>query len=151
MTHHHARRRGFNASVGAITQSGIRHRLEPHVPRASSLVLSGSAVVSERLQRAGAEVRTAAAAREALAVVIEWKPDVIVSDIAMPGEDGYRLLQRVRALPRGSATPAVAVTAHARVEDRERALAAGFQVYVPKPIEPARLLDAVGGLLLAGR
>jgi CheY-like chemotaxis protein len=94
------------------------------------------------LRHAGAEVRTASSVREALKVCESWRPDVLVSDIAMPDEDGYVLLARLRATQ--AELPAIAVTAHARQEDRERALSAGFNLYVPKPIDPVRLTEAVG-------
>jgi CheY-like chemotaxis protein len=73
---------------------------------------------------------------------------VLISDIALPGEDGYGLIQKVRALPagQGGSIPAVAVTAHARTEDRIRALLAGFQLYVPKPVEAAELVAVVASL-----
>jgi PAS domain S-box-containing protein len=97
------------------------------------------------LERHGADVQAVGSAREAIAMIEAWRPDVLVTDIAMPEQDGYRLLQDVRARgPRGGGgIPAVAVTAHARVEDRDRALSAGFQMYVSKPIEPHRFVEAV--------
>ncbi|APR80319.1 two-component hybrid sensor and regulator [Minicystis rosea] len=99
-------------------------------------------IVGLVLAEAGAAVKTAASAREALAEIERHRPDVLVSDIAMPNEDGYALVRAVRALGDDAAVlPAVALTAHARDEDRQCALAAGFQEHVPKPIEPARLLS----------
>ncbi|MDP9000196.1 MAG: ATP-binding protein, partial [Myxococcota bacterium] len=97
-------------------------------------------------------VRTAASAEEGLAQVGEWKPDVILSDIGMPVEDGYAFIQRVRALPndRGGRTPAVALTAFARMEDRRKAMLAGYNMHLSKPIDPAELLLVlanVGGRL----
>jgi CheY-like chemotaxis protein len=76
---------------------------------------------------------------------------VLVSDIGMPGEDGYSLIKRVRALgaDRGGAVPALALTAYARAEDRVRAVRAGFQTHVVKPVEPAELITMVASL--AGR
>ena len=104
------------------------------------------------LEQYGAEVRAAGSAPDALAEVRSFRPDVLVSDIGMPGEDGYSLIGKVRALPpeSGGATPAVALTAYARDEDRERALAAGYQVHVAKPIEPARLAGILAGLAREG-
>jgi CheY-like chemotaxis protein len=69
-------------------------------------------------------------------------PDVLISDIGMPGEDGYSLLKRVRALPvdQGGHVPAIALTAYARAEDRVKALLAGFQLHLAKPVDPAELL-----------
>jgi PAS domain S-box-containing protein len=99
----------------------------------------------------GAEVLQAASAQEALDVLARGRPDVLVADIEMPGEDGYTLIKRVRSLPErsGGATPAAALTAFARAEDRWRALDAGFQLHLPKPIEPHALAIAVAHL--AGR
>jgi CheY-like chemotaxis protein len=103
---------------------------------------------SEVLQERGAKVRMASSASEALAKFIEARPDVIVSDIGMPGEDGYSLIRKIRALPaeRGGRTPALALTAYARGEDAQRAFAAGFQVHLAKPVEPAQLATVVANL-----
>jgi CheY-like chemotaxis protein len=100
------------------------------------------------LEGCGSEVTTAGSAAEALAAFAESKPDVLISDIGMPEEDGYELIGKVRASERGTADriPAIALTAYARVEDRVRALNAGFQVHVPKPIEPAELVAVVASL-----
>ena len=97
------------------------------------------------LSRQGAEVRAAASAQEALDVLQSWKPDVLVSDIAMPEEDGYSLMRKIRELsdPELAKTPSVAVTAHARHEDRQLALDAGFGYHVSKPIDRRRLIEAV--------
>jgi PAS domain S-box-containing protein len=104
------------------------------------------------LERRGATVAVAAAADQALRDIRAWRPDVLVSDIAMPGHDGYWLVERVRELSRaeGGTVPALAVTAHARVEDRDRALGAGFQMYDAKPIDPARVVEAVATLARRG-
>jgi CheY-like chemotaxis protein len=93
------------------------------------------------LRYAGADVRTASSSAEAMRICETWRPDVLLSDIAMPGEDGYVLLARLRA--KYPDLPAIAVTAHARQEDRERALSAGFNLYVAKPVDPLRLTEAV--------
>jgi CheY-like chemotaxis protein len=75
------------------------------------------------------------------------KPDVVVADIGMPEEDGYDLIRKIRALGgRGGQIPAIAVTAEARHEDRERALSAGYDLHVAKPIDPSRLTRAVAQL-----
>ncbi len=99
----------------------------------------------------GAEVMQAASAPAGLAALVHSRPDVLVADIEMPGEDGYTLINRVRSLPAqsGGATPAAALTAFARAEDRWRALDAGFQLHLAKPIEPLGLAIAVAHL--AGR
>lgn len=103
------------------------------------------------LRRQGAEVRSAARAAEALEVIASWRPDVLVSDIAMPEQDGYALIAEVRKLPEPAASgiPAIAVTAHARIEDRERALSAGYDYHIAKPVDRLRLIDAVASA--AGR
>src|SRR5262249_1071772 len=90
------------------------------------------------LARAGAEVRTCLSAREALTAMDDWVPDLLVSDIRMPEEDGYSLIRKVRAreTEAGGRMVAVALTAYGGKEDRKKALSAGFQVHVGKPIEP---------------
>ena len=100
------------------------------------------------LEESHAEVRAAASAREGVDMVRAWRPHVLVSDIAMPDVDGYELIRLVRALgvDQGGGVPAMAVTAHARTEDRRRGLATGFQAYVAPPIEPERLVDMVARL-----
>jgi PAS domain S-box-containing protein len=94
------------------------------------------------LEQAGAEVRSAGSARDALVTLDQWRADVLVCDIGMPQEDGYSLIRKVRALApeRGGYMPAVALTAYARVEDRLKVLSSGFQMHVPKPVEPAELV-----------
>jgi PAS domain S-box-containing protein len=98
-------------------------------------------LVKVALQQYGASVATAASVPEAMTVFPAFAPQAIVADIGMPGEDGYSLIRRIRALPpeRGGAVPAVALTAYALREDRERALEAGFSVHMAKPVEPAEL------------
>jgi CheY-like chemotaxis protein/two-component sensor histidine kinase len=100
------------------------------------------------LQNRGAEVITAPSAGEALKALERSRPDALVSDIAMPEQDGYELIEHVRQLgpERGGNIPAVALTAYARVEDRIRALTAGFQMYVPKPVDPVELVAVVANL-----
>ena len=105
-------------------------------------------IIAVILGEAGAEMATASSTREALDLVERWKPDVLISDIGMPGESGYDLIRKVRALPagKGGQTPAIALTAYARVEDRLKILSAGFQMHVPKPIEPIELATVVASL-----
>jgi signal transduction histidine kinase/ActR/RegA family two-component response regulator len=95
-----------------------------------------------------AVVQGVASAAEALEVLEWYKPDVLVSDLAMPGEDGYSLISKVRALEaeNGRQTPAVALTAYVRIEDRARALSAGFNMFVPKPVEPNELITTIANL-----
>ena len=101
--------------------------------------------VAEVLTRTGARVRLAESADQAMAVMQEFKPEVLLCDIAMPGEDGYSLLRRVRALGplRGGNVPALALTALAGEADRQRAFAAGFQAHLAKPVDIDRLTRAV--------
>jgi signal transduction histidine kinase/CheY-like chemotaxis protein len=105
-------------------------------------------ILSVMLTEQKAKVQAAASASEALQTLKWFKPDVLVSDLAMPGEDGYSLIGKVRALEAGSGkqTPAVALTAYVRVEDRARALSAGFNLFVPKPVEPSELMTAIANL-----
>jgi signal transduction histidine kinase/ActR/RegA family two-component response regulator len=100
------------------------------------------------LQQHGAEVRTAASSESGLEVFERWRPDLIISDIGMPGEDGYHFIRRIRARPagQGGRVPALALTAYARIDDRLQVLSAGFQMHVPKPIEPAELIAVVASL-----
>jgi signal transduction histidine kinase/CheY-like chemotaxis protein len=93
------------------------------------------------LHDAGADVRVCYAASEAIELLRGWRPDVLVSDIEMPGEDGYSLIRRLRALAAedGGTIPAVALTAYGRMQDRTRSLAAGFSMHVPKPVDPGEL------------
>jgi signal transduction histidine kinase/ActR/RegA family two-component response regulator len=97
---------------------------------------------------AGAEVRACLSAPEALELLRHWLPDVLVSDIEMPGEDGYSLIRKVRALveDEGGRTPAVALTAYGRTQDRTRSLAAGFSMHVPKPVDPGELTTIVASV-----
>ena len=99
----------------------------------------------EALRKAGAEVAAFAAASEAFAALDRVRPSVIVADIALPDEDGYSFIRRVRAhsTPAIQAIPAIAVTAYASIPDRAEALAVGFQQHLPKPIDPRRLIQAI--------
>ena len=100
------------------------------------------------LESCGVKVKAVGSAAEALDALEAFHPDVLVSDIQMPREDGFWLIRQVRAreLQSGRRIPAVALTAHARVEDRIRALSSGYQIHLPKPVEPAELLNVVAAL-----
>jgi CheY-like chemotaxis protein len=101
------------------------------------------------LKRAGAEVTAVSSARDALAAVDASSPHVIVSDIAMPDEDGYSLVKKLRArgAEKGGRIPAVALTAHSLVQDRLLSLRAGFQSHVPKPVIPEELVEVVASVV----
>jgi PAS domain S-box-containing protein len=106
-------------------------------------------VLARILSQRGAEVRAAASAAEAHELLARWIPDVLISDIGMPGEDGYSLLRRIRSLPpdRGGRVPAIALTAYVKADDRRKALAAGFQTHVGKPVDPDELELVIAGLV----
>ena len=105
-------------------------------------------LMSELLTSREAQVLTAGTVDEAIRLVKEHRPDIVISDIGMPGEDGYALVRKLRALPAsdGGKTPAVALTAYACSEDRTKALIAGFNMHVPKPVEPAELFAVLASL-----
>jgi signal transduction histidine kinase/ActR/RegA family two-component response regulator len=102
-------------------------------------------VLGVMLTRYGAEVRVVESAAEAIRTLEEWMPDALVSDIGLPGEDGYDLIAKVRGLPMEMlrAIPAIALTAYADTDVRERVLSAGFQSYLAKPVEPVELARLV--------
>ena len=102
-------------------------------------------LVASVLAAAGAEVMTAASTAEALDRIAGTKPDVLLADLGLPGEDGYTLLRRIRAMKAfdAEALPAVALTAYVRASDRQRALAAGFLHYIVKPVDPEELVKVI--------
>jgi hypothetical protein len=103
------------------------------------------------LKEVGSEVITCRSVEEALVALEQHKPDILISDLGMPDEDGYSLISKVRALPaeEGGHIPAAALTAYARAEDRMRVLRSGFQFHLPKPVDSAELVTVVASL--AGR
>ena len=105
-------------------------------------------VVRLLLAGQGAEVEVAASAAQALDILGRWRPDVLVSDIGMPGEDGYGLIRNVRSRDgdKPQRLPAVALTAYATVDDRVRLLSAGFQAHVTKPLDPVELVAVVASV-----
>jgi len=108
-------------------------------------------LIREVLKECGSEVITSPSAAEALVALEEHKPDVLISDLGMPDEDGYSLITKIRALPseHGGQIPAAALTAYAQAEDRMRVLRSGFQFHLPKPVDSAELVTVVASL--AGR
>ena len=106
-------------------------------------------LISTLLTGCGGEVRCSESAAEAIRTFAEWSPDLLLSDIGMPNEDGYSLIKKVRKLraKRAKQVPAIALTAYATDEDRSQALAAGFQVHLAKPVEPKSLLMSIAAAL----
>ena len=105
-------------------------------------------LLSAMLERCGAEVLAVPSSSEGLQAIESWRPDVLVADIGMPVEDGYGLIRKVRALPRerGGQTPALALTAYARTEDRVRAISEGYQLHLAKPVDRIELATVVASL-----
>jgi CheY-like chemotaxis protein len=124
-----------------IVLKGVRVLVVDDEPDARELI-------RRLLEDSKAEVLTAASAAEAMPILEAQKFDVLVSDIGMPGVDGYEFLRQVRSLKpeNGGKVPAIALTAFARSEDRTRALMAGYQVHVAKPVEPAELVATVASV-----
>jgi CheY-like chemotaxis protein len=108
-------------------------------------------LVKKLLEMAGATVSVAGSASEAMERILARKPDVLVCDIAMPGEDGYSLIRRLRVLEgsQENPLPALALSAYARSEDRTKAIRSGFQNHLAKPVDPSELLAVV--ISLTGR
>lgn len=103
------------------------------------------ALLAEALEFRGARVRASASASEAQQALSAWRPDLVISDVGMPRENGYDLIRRVRGLPAeaGGRTPAIACTGYARAEDRARAMGAGFDAVVSKPVDLDVLVDTI--------
>ena len=132
-----------------VSRDGVSMERVPELKGVSVLIVDDEPetrdLLVEVLSRCGAEVRASSSAHDALEALQSWKADVLVSDIGMPGEDGYDLIRKVRTMDadHGGCIPAVALTAYARGEDRIRALSAGFQMHVSKPVEPVELAAVV--------
>ncbi len=149
------------SSTQMIVEPKSRSKAEDLAPLTLNISLSGVRVlvvddeadtrdfIFTVLQQCQAEVRVVASVQEALQVISQWKPDVLVSDIGMPDEDGYSLIRKLRSQPpeQGGKIPAAALTAYARAEDRMRAIKEGYQLHLPKPIEPAELATVVASLV----
>lgn len=101
------------------------------------------------LEQEGAEIQTASSAVEALNLITQWQPDVLLSDIGMPQMDGYTLIRQIRNLPKeqGGEVPAIALTAYAAEADKETALSSGFQQHIAKPVDPVECIGAIIQLL----
>jgi hypothetical protein len=135
------------------SQSGDRLKNSPNLAGMRVLVVDDEADTRELitfvLEQYGAKATAVASASEALLAVEKLKPDVLVSDIGMPQEDGYSLIRKLRARESklGKSIPAVALTAYAREEDCTKALKSGFQRHIPKPVEPNELVVVVADLV----
>ncbi|MBD2541139.1 PAS domain S-box protein [Coleofasciculus sp. FACHB-SPT36] len=124
----------------AVTLDGLRVLIVDDEPDARE-------VLTAILEQYHAQVTAVTSAREALEALHRLQPDILVSDIGMPEEDGYDLIRQVRALDiKGRTIPAVALTAYARAEDRTKALQAGFQVHISKPVNPVEIATAIANL-----
>jgi PAS domain S-box-containing protein len=110
--------------------------------------LDARTLLTTMIERSGAQVVAVSSAQEGLELIETWQPDVLIADIGMPEEDGYGLIRKVRALPRerGGQTPALALTAYARTEDRVKALSEGYQVHLAKPVDRFELAAVVASL-----
>lgn len=143
---------GEDAALPSPEKAGMD---EPNLQGVQLLVVDDHADTLDALVRIlrgkGALVRTAERTSAALELLRGWRPDVIISDLAMPEEDGYNLIRRIRGLPDEGQrwVPALALTAFARDDDRERALAAGFDDYLAKPADPAELIRKIFHLIRA--
>jgi two-component system CheB/CheR fusion protein len=156
-----AARRGESSKIAGGRLAGAGEIQQSHAPSPDHLRDLRVLVVDDEpdardlleliLTSYEAEVKACASAAEALQILDEWLPDVLVSDIGMPVEDGYELMRRVRARDpeRGGLIPALALTAYARAEDARRAREAGYQAHVPKPVTPDELATLVASF--AGR
>jgi signal transduction histidine kinase/ActR/RegA family two-component response regulator len=130
----------------------------PRLPRLDELRIvvvdddaDGRTLTSLVLSQAGATVRVAASAGEALQLLEAEEPDILVSDIGLPDDDGYALIRQIRRREAeyGGFLPVIALTGYARAEDRHRIIAAGFQAHVTKPVDPAELTAAVAAVAIA--
>jgi PAS domain S-box-containing protein len=143
------------ASTETVRQDGYRdgnsHCRDGNLAGIRVLVVDDEHDARQLLRRVllgcQAEVALAGSPMEAIELVETFKPDVLVSDVGMPEQDGYDLIRQVRELRSGRELPAAALTAFARAEDRRRALLAGFQTHVAKPVDPARLIAVVATLV----
>ena len=147
--------RGFHrdeASQHPSTAPDVEFMADPDLSGITVLVVDDDVdtleLVKLVLGKCGATVMTCSSAAECLKRLPERRPDVLITDIGMPEMDGYSLIKQVRTLPpeQGGQTPAVALTAFARSEDRRRAMLSGFDIHVSKPVEPGELVAVVARL-----
>jgi signal transduction histidine kinase/CheY-like chemotaxis protein len=140
------------AEIAPPRPHAMRLEYPPEIAGLHVLVVDDDAdgrdMLAAILTEGGTRVSTASSVAEAIAQFDRDRPDVLISDIGMPGEDGYALIRKVRARPpeAGGSVPAASLTAYASTEDRRRALLAGFNMHVPKPIDPGELVAVVASL-----
>ncbi|WP_427158972.1 ATP-binding protein [Aliinostoc sp. HNIBRCY26] len=142
-----------NEVVNQITPNATPLPMCPSLSGVKVLVVDDEAdsrdFVTTVLEQCQAQVQAADSVPAALEIIRQWQPDVLVSDIGMPYEDGYALIRKLRSLPpeKGGTIPAAALTAYARADDRTRAIQEGYQLHLPKPIEPVELATVVASLV----
>lgn len=109
-------------------------------------------LITFTLEQYGVEVRAVSSSREALSILAQWQPDLLLSDIGMPEMDGYTFIQKLRDLPteQDRFLPAIALTAYAGETNHQQALSAGFQKHLTKPVDPVELIFAIGETLGKG-
>jgi signal transduction histidine kinase/DNA-binding response OmpR family regulator len=141
----------------AVASAGGAHRPNENVLRGLRILVvddepDSRELVATILKRWGGQVRCSPSAADALQTFKEWAPDLLISDLAMPEEDGFTLLKKLRKLrsKRAKQIPAVALSAYASDEDRSIALAQGFQMHLPKPIEPDNFVSSIAAALGRG-
>ena len=139
--------------TGSLSPTGLANRVFTSLPSLNNLRVlvvdddpDTLQILRVMLSEAQAIVETAASVNEAMEIFEWFRPQVVVSDLSMPLEDGYSLISRIRSLDDGNNVPAVALTSYVRVEDRAGALAAGFNMFVPKPFQPEELITAIASL-----
>jgi CheY-like chemotaxis protein len=141
-----------NATSGPLQRDHRRADLREHVGRLGGIAIlvvddesDAREMMVALLQECGASASSACSSAEALAMIADEPPHMLLSDLGMPGEDGYTLIRKVRSLPvgQGGSIPAVAVSGFASLEDRRRAIEAGFQRHLSKPVKVGDLLETV--------
>ncbi len=152
---------GTAASVGRASTQRVHARTQKQNASDSDPSLAGLNILlvddeadtltmfRDALEAAGAQVKALASGAEAVREMDRWRPDLVVTDLGLPGMDGYALLKAIREMAAHRNVPAVAVSAYARPEDRSRALGAGFQAHLAKPIDPATLVRALAAAVSA--
>jgi CheY-like chemotaxis protein/anti-sigma regulatory factor (Ser/Thr protein kinase) len=156
----HKPAKGRNNGTSSLRLAEVVERLPDTLPSLENVQvllvdddLDTLQILSVLLGEQKAQVQEASSVAEAVEMLQWYEPDVLVSDIGMPNEDGYVLIKKLRAMDEktGKQTPAVALTSYVRVADRTRALSAGFNLFVPKPVEPNELISAIAHLSETGK